>query len=333
MIWNKETKNNLITTLAPMEGVTDFVFRDVVNKAGAPDIFFTEFANADGWMAAGNKAVNQRLLINGFEVEEQNTIAQIWGKSPEAFATFSKHCASLGFAGIDINTGCPDKTVIKNGCGSALIDDWALMEKLVEASRESSLPVSVKTRLGTNEINISGWINFLLNLKLPALIIHLRTRKEMSKVGAHFECIDEIARLRDRVSPETKLIMNGDILTVSQGLELQKKSAFDGIMVGRGIFQNIFCFADDPDHYDSSDRLDMFLHHIDLLKKKGISESKLNDFKKFYKIYIKGFDGASEVRLSLMKINTIDELLERVKEMRADNGIRTRDLRLGKATL
>jgi len=228
--------------LAPMEAVTDVVFRHVVAKAGAPDLFFTEFTNATGWAHAGDKAIGMRLIKTD---DEEPIVAQIWGAVPDDIAKLATHCKTLGFHGIDINMGCPDASAIKAGGGAAMIRTPELASEVIAAAKTAGLPVSVKTRLGyTSTDEWRSWLTHLLQQDIVNLTIHLRTKKEMSKVPAHFELIPEIITLRDEIAPGTLLTINGDIENRAEGLELAAKyPGIDGIMIGRGVFHDPFCFV------------------------------------------------------------------------------------------
>ena len=227
--------------LAPMEAVTDVVFRHVVKQAGAPDVFFTEFANATGWVHAGDKAIAGRLIKTD---DEHPLVAQIWGGEPGDMEQFAAHCARLGFDGIDINMGCPAKSAIKSG-GAALIRRPDVAVAAIQAAKTAGLPVSVKTRLGYTHVNEwREWLSTLLAQNLANLTIHLRAKKEMSKVPAHYELIDDIVKLRDEIAPQTLLTINGDIRNRAHGEELARQHpGINGIMIGRGIFSDPFCFA------------------------------------------------------------------------------------------
>ena len=227
--------------LAPMEAVTDVVFRHVVKQAGAPDVFFTEFANATGWVHAGDKAIAGRLVKTD---DEHPLVAQIWGGEPGDMEQFAAHCAKLGFDGIDINMGCPAKSAIKSG-GAALIRQPDVAVAAIAAAKTAGLPVSVKTRLGYNHADEwREWLSVILAQNLANLTIHLRTKKEMSKVPAHYELIDDIVKLRDEIAPQTLLTINGDIRNRTHGEELARQHpGINGIMVGRGIFSDPFCFT------------------------------------------------------------------------------------------
>ena len=295
--------------LAPMEAVTDVVFRHVVKQAGAPDIFFTEFANATGWVHAGDKAIAGRLIKTD---DEQPLIAQIWGGEPGDMEAFAKHCAELGFNGIDINMGCPAKSAIKSG-GAALIRRPDIAIAAIDAAKKSGLPVSVKTRMGYTYVDEwREWLTTILEQDIVNLTIHLRTKKEMSKVAAHYELIDEIVKLRDEIAPQTLLTINGDIRDREHGLEIARKHpGVNGIMIGRGVFSDPFCFRESKTGTDNhkEELLALLNYHLDLFDSyQPILGRPFETLKRFFKIYIRDFDGAKELREQLMHTATTDEV-------------------------
>ncbi len=298
--------------LAPMDDVTDTVFRQIVGQCAAPDLYFTEFVNVDGLQSPGRHALLKKLQ---FTAQEKPIIAQLWGKVPENYYKTIKELKEMGFAGIDLNMGCPVKAVVQNGCCAALINNRGLTEEILAASREAvgkDFPLSVKTRLGFSEVDLS-WHEFLLNQKLNALTIHGRTARQLSAVPADWATIGEIRALRDSLSPATRIIGNGDVLTRAQGLALAAKHQLDGIMVGRGVFQDPFVFAKQSPWADwtKEQKIDLYRRHVELFKKtwqKG--ERATVSLNKFCKIYINGFDGAKELREQLMAARTADHLLE-----------------------
>ena len=312
-----------------MEAVTDVVFRHVVQRAGAPDVFFTEFANATGWVHAGDKAIAGRLLKTG---DEHPLVAQIWGGEPGDMEQFAAHCARLGFDGIDINMGCPAKSAIKSG-GAALIRRPDVAVAAIHAAKTAGLPVSVKTRLSYTHVNEwREWLRILLKQDIANLTIHLRTKKEMSKVPAHYELINDIVALRDAVAPHTLLTINGDIRDRKHGLALvSEHPGVNGIMIGRGVFANPFCFAakdtrylhsqnnpeqnetisknNDSEAVQYTELFGLLYYHLDLFDRyQPQTERPFETLKRFFKIYIKGFDGAKELRDQLMHTASTDEV-------------------------
>jgi len=295
--------------LAPMEAVTDVVFRHVIASAARPDIFFTEFTNASSY--ASEKGIHSTRGRLTFTQDEQPMVAQIWGNKPDEFRYMAKGLAAMGYSGIDINMGCPDKSVVKGGSGSALIRTPDLAGELIAAAKEGGLPVSVKTRLGYSVTSEwKEWLTFILKQDVVNLTIHLRTRKEMSKVDAHYELIPEIKKLRDEIAPQTLLTINGDIADREQGLELAKQHSIDGIMIGRGIFTNPFAFELDKKDHSRDELLSLLNLHLDLFDKYSteLEPRRFEPLKRFFKIYIRDFPGASELREQLMHTKSTDEV-------------------------
>lgn len=291
--------------LAPMEAVTDHVFRRVVAKASVPDLFFTEFTNATGWVHAGEKAVAGRLKIH--KSEQHPLIAQIWGSIPEDIAKLAKHCQQLGYQGIDINMGCPEKSAVKSGGGAAMCQNPALAAEVIKAAKTADLPVSVKCRLGYSKVDEwQNWITHLLKQDIAALTVHLRTKKEMSKVPAHWELMPEIKKLRDEIAPETLLIGNGDVEDRQHGEKLIAETGIDGAMIGRGIFTNIFAFEKETKTHLKEDLLGLLLYHLDLFHQ-NTAVRPYETLKRFFKIYIRDFPGSHELRARLMETKTIEE--------------------------
>lgn len=304
--WNDLPKPFFV--LAPMEDVTDVVFRHVVAKAGRPDVFFTEFTNAESYChPEGMKSVRGRLL---FTEDEQPLVAHIWGDQPENFRRMSIGLAEMGFKGIDINMGCPVPNVAQRGKGSGLILRPDLAAELIEAAKAGGLPVSVKTRLGFKEVDEwREWLTHILKQDIANLSIHLRTRDEMSQVDAHWELIPEIKELRDQIAPNTLLTINGDILDRQMGLELATKYGVDGVMIGRGIFKNPFAFEKEPKEHSSKEHLDLLRLQLDLHDQYiEVLPRSVSALHRFFKIYVKGFRGAGELRNQLMNTKSTDEV-------------------------
>ena len=301
------------TILAPMDGVTDFVFREIIAEIGKPDVFFTEFANVEGLTSKGSEKVAELLK---FSKKQLPVVAHIWGKDPEAFYKSAVICKSLDFNGIDINMGCPDRVIVYRGNCAALIKNPILAKKIIDKTREGAggLPISVKTRLGFEKIDLD-WIKFLLQQDLAALTIHLRTVPEMSKVPAHWELMPQILKLRDEISPNTLIIGNGDILSFAEMEEKYQKYACDGFMVGRGIFQNpwIFNRRVDIDKVTIKQRLDLFTKHISLFNKTWKGEKNPSLLKKFCKTYISNFPDVTSLRERIMACKETAEMLEVLK--------------------
>ncbi len=296
--------------LAPMEDVTDVVFRHVVAEAGRQMYFFTEFTNTESYChPEGIYSVRGRLT---FTEDEQPMVAHIWGDKPDNFREMSIGMAEMGYKGIDLNMGCPVPNVASKGKGSGLILRPEVAAEIIQAAKAGGIPVSVKTRLGYSNIDEwRDWLQHVFKQDIANLSIHLRTRREMSKVDAHWELIGEIKKLRDEIAPDTMLTINGDIPDRETGLKLVEEFGVDGVMIGRGIFKNPFAFEKEPREHSSEELLDLLRLQLDLHDKYSELEPRaFKPLRRFFKIYVRGFRGASELRHQLMSTETTDEVRE-----------------------
>lgn len=303
--------------LAPMEDVTDVVFRHVVSEAGRPDVFFTEFTNTESFChPEGVHSVRGRLT---FTEDEQPIVAHIWGDKPEHFREMSIGMAEMGFKGIDLNMGCPVANVATKGKGSGLIQRPETAAEIIQAAKAGGLPVSVKTRLGYSDIDEwRDWLTHVFEQDIANLSIHLRTRKEMSKVDAHWELIGEIKKVRDAIAPDTLLTINGDIPNRKTGLELAEKYGIDGVMIGRGIFQNPYAFEKEPKEHTSEELLGLLRLHLNLFDKYTKEEPRqFKPLRRFFKVYVRGIKGAGELRHQLMSTSTTDDVRTLLDEFEA----------------
>lgn len=299
-----------------MEDVTDTVFRQIIAKCGKPDLFFTEFTNVEGMCSRGRDKVGKRLI---FTPGEHPIVAQIWGLDPKKYFETAKLIKTMGFDGIDINMGCPEKSVIKKGACAALINNLQLAKEIIMATREGAggLPISVKTRIGIKEIKTEEWTGFLLKLNLDALTVHGRTVAEMSDFPAHWDEIGKVVKLRDSMKLKTLIIGNGDIKDRDDAIIKVEKYGVDGVMIGRGIFNNLWIFNKNIDQKDVSyeEKLKLLIEHIELFDKQWGKNKNFSIMKKFYKIYISGRPDASEVRTKLMEFKTAKETLIFLKSL------------------
>lgn len=304
--------------LAPMDDVTDTVFRQIIAECAKPDLFFTEFVNVEALQSAGRETTLRRLE---FTTNDQPLIAQIWGKNPENFYKSAQDLVQMGFSGVDLNFGCPDKKVVKNNTGGGTINvpDQAL--EIIKATRDGlagKLPLSVKTRIGLREYDES-WIRLLLQQKLDMLTIHLRTVREMSKYPARWEKhAEQVRKLRDEISPNTILVGNGDVLSYRDAKDKSEKYGYDGIMIGRGVFTDPYVFSSQSNWEDmpAKDRINLYKKHLELYRTTYPNmERKFDPIKKFCKIYINNFPGASELRAKLMDCRNVEDSLEILKNI------------------
>lgn len=337
--------------LAPMADVTDAAFRAIIAKYGKPDVTWTEFVSADG--LCHPKGREKLLKDLEYSEAERPIVAQLFSSNPENMRTACKLCAELGFDGIDINMGCPDRTIEKQGCGSAMIKTPERAIEIIRAARlgiadaGKNIPLSVKTRVGYSRDEIDTWIVKLLGEKLDALTVHARTRKDLSQVPANWNYISRVVSLRDMLAPNTVIIGNGDVASMNDGIQKAKKTGADGIMIGRALFGNPWIFNRDisikkqgswrqgfflrmlptswakkimgDSRYTISDipleqKLAVMVEHTRLFEKMLGDVKNFAVMKKHYKAYATGFPGAKELRIKLMETKNGDEVEHVVAE-------------------
>lgn len=302
--------------LAPMADVTDAAFRRIIEKYGKPDVFWTEFVSADGLCSEGRKVLVRDLE---FTKKEKPIVAQLFSSKPEKMREAAALCQKLGFDGIDINMGCPDRSIEKQGCGAAMIKNPKLAREIIRAAKEGApkLPVSVKTRIGYNKNEITTWIPEILEEGVAALTIHCRTRKEMSLVPARWEHVREVVELRNKISPETLILGNGDVKDLDDARAKAREFGADGVMLGRAIFGNPWLFSSLHGKQTIptiKEKLKVMVEHTKLYEKLLGDIKSFAIMKKHYKAYVNGFEGAKEFRTELMEAKDATEVGKKVKE-------------------
>lgn len=308
-----------VFSLAPMEDVTDTVFREIVMRMAMPgklNIVFTEFTSVEGMNhPVGRKRVSERLIVNDSEREllkEKNVklVAQIWGRNPEIYAKIAKYITeNYRFDGLDINMGCPVKKVFKIGACSALIGEPNLAKEIILATKEEThLPVSVKTRTGIKEHQTEEWISELLEVNPAAIILHGRTQRMQSEGDASWEEIRKAVELKNKLNPGIPFHGNGDVFSYEKGLQRIEETGVDGVMIGRGIFQNPWFFNPEKTEISKEDRIKKLLEHTKLFEKTWSPGKNFNILKRFYKIYLNSFAGAAKMRADLMQVKDYEEV-------------------------
>jgi tRNA-dihydrouridine synthase len=315
-----------IIALAPMEDVTDTVFREVVLSVSDPDalnVVFTEFTSTDGLChEKGRPKVIERLMVNASEMrllKSHNTklVAQIWGSDPEKFRQSTKLISDMQlFDGIDINMGCPVKKVVKNKSCANLINFPELAKEIIYATTESTdLPVSVKTRIGFSRIITEEWISHLLETPLKAITIHGRTRKMMSNGPALWDEIGKAVDLRNQTCSSTIIIGNGEVFSYTDAMNRVKEYGVDGVMVGTGVFKNPWMFNPEPGEITIRLRIELMHKHITLYRNTWGNHKDYNVLKRFFKIYLNGFSNAAHWRDAFMRVHNYDEALLLIGKM------------------
>ena len=314
-----------ILVLAPLANVTDAAFRRIIAKysrhvrkdgtLGGPDVFWTEFVSADGLIRANEEGRKKLLADLIYTDAERPIVAQLFTSDPTHMEQAAKLCRELGFDGIDINMGCPDRSVERQGAGAALIKDRARAVEVFRAAKQGAqgLPVSVKTRIGYHKNELESWVPALLNERPAALTIHARTRKEMSKVPARWEHVREAVAMRNELQEglpareRTLILGNGDVTGLQDAEAKAEESGADGVMIGRAIFGNPWLFDGTKGNISIEERLRVMVEHTrhfeELLPFKSFSIKK-----KHFKSYVGDFPGARELRMQLMEAESGDEV-------------------------
>lgn len=312
-------------TLAPMADVTDAAYRRIIAKYGKPDVMFTEFVSADGIFLSdvvGREKLMKDLL---FTEAERPIVAQFFTSKPEMMKMAAELAGELGFDGVDINMGCPDRSIEKQGAGAALMKNSKLARDIIRGAKEGAgkLPVSVKTRIGYNKNEIEEWLPALLLAEPAAITIHGRTRKEMSKVAAHWDVIARAVEIRDEKKSKTLIFGNGDVVDLSDAREKARASRVDGVMLGRAIFGNPWLFSNHPQKEENTpslskegvgggvtieEKLKALVEHTKLFEEILGDIKNFAVMKKHYKAYVQGFEGAKELRIKLMGADNVDRV-------------------------
>lgn len=236
--------------LSPMDGVTDSPMRQICKKYGRVDLLTSEFVNVEGLHFARERLASELQ----FSSREQPLLLQIYGLNPEFFAQAVTLGLQHGFSGIDLNFGCPAKSVVHSGAGAGLIAQPDLAGKIFQAVRAviSAQPttsagkrptISIKTRLGVSEPRVSEWFSFLLSLKPDLITVHGRTLKQGYGGQADWQAIAQVVALRNQLSPETAIFGNGDVKSLSQARILVKQTGVDGVVIGRAALGNPWVFT------------------------------------------------------------------------------------------
>jgi len=308
--WGKLRKP--IYAMAPMADVTDAAYRYIIAKYGKPDILFTEFTSADGLCSAGLDNLMKYLLYD--EIERPIAI-QLFGNNPGNFRKAAELSQKLKFDGIDINMGCPVKDVVKTGSGAALINTPELAKEIIAAAKEGAgdLPVSVKTRIGYNSITIEEWMAHLLESNPAAVTFHLRTKKEMSQVEAHWESIEAAVRLAKGTN--TLVLANGDLKNMEHADKMIQQTGIDGLMMGRAIFGNPWLFdrSRPLESISVRERLNVMIEHAEYYEKVFDRKKKFAVMIKHLRAYATGFDGAKELRVLMENVNSAGDVRDKIK--------------------
>lgn len=342
-------------TVAPMADVTDAPFRRMIAKysahtrsdgtVGGPAVMWTEFVAADGLVRATPEGKQKLMADLIYSEEERPIVAQLFTSNEAHMEYAAALCLELGFDGVDINMGCPDRAIERQGCGSAMINNPAQARAIIRAAKrgaksdDGGIPVSVKTRLGYKVDEVDTWIPELLAEAPAALTVHARTRKDLSKVPARWERLTRVVALRNELAPSVRIIGNGDVLSPEDAAEKIAATGVDGAMIGRALFGNPWFFHPtkrlpvhltalptkgvdrdtltapavqntDFEYITLDERLAVMVEHTRLFEQL-LPFKNFAVMKKHYKAYVNSFPGAAELRAQLMEQNSATDI-ERV---------------------
>ncbi|HEX3100100.1 MAG TPA: tRNA-dihydrouridine synthase [Patescibacteria group bacterium] len=322
-----------IFVLAPMHDVTDAAFRNIIAKYGKPDVFYTEFASTEALMS--EKGHDKVMHYLKFSEAEHPIVAQVFGSKSEKFYETTKLVASLGFDGIDINMGCPEKNAVRGGSCAGLFHTPEIAKDLILACKQGAseyaaehgtaeIPVSIKIRIGDTKVDWENWIAKLLEAQPAAIAIHLRTRKEMSKVDAHWEEMPKIVKfINEHTTAENRPVIlgNGDVQNLEQAQKLIDETNCDGVMLGRAIFGNPWLFSNRGDRTSAAapsleERLNVLLEHTKLYEEYFSGTKAFDVMKRHFKAYVAGFDGAAELRAQMFETKSASELESVINKFR-----------------
>lgn len=316
--WRQLEKPFLV--MAPMEDVTDAAFRSIIAKYskahGAAYVTYTEFTSADGLVCADEKGQEKLRAKLRFTEQEHPIVAQIFSATPEHMEKTAQLVRELGFDGVDINMGCPDRSIEKQGAGAALMKDPKRAQEIILATQAGAkdMPVSVKTRIGYSANELDTWLPNILETKPAAVTIHARTRAQLSKVPAQWEYVKEAVTIRDNFfahdteEQKTFIIGNGDIKNSTDALTRIRESGADGAMIGRGIFGNPWAMSDYTPTQE--EKLHALIEHTQRFEKEFTDIKSFNTMRKHFSSYVEGFRGAKELRVKLMQCNCATQVQE-----------------------
>lgn len=314
-----ETMPRPVFALAPLANVTDAAFRRLIATyskvpGGAPYITWTEFVSADGLILATSEGKAKLMRDLVYSEAERPIVAQLFTSNPETMERAAALAQELGFDGVDINMGCPDRAIEKQGAGAKLITTPELAVEIIAAAKRGApnIPVSVKTRLGYNKDILDEWLPRILSAKPAAVTIHARTRKEMSKVDAHWDRVKRAVEIRNEQGSSAFILGNGDVKNIEEARARAAETGCDGVMIGRGIFGTPWLFAEAGEAKSIEERLRIAIEHTRLFEEMLGDIKSFAIMKKHFKAYVEGFDGARELRAKLMETTSAKEVEETI---------------------
>lgn len=323
-----------------MDGITDHPFRHLVAKYGHPSVIYTEFTSVEGLCHGATRLLKDFLFDN----TQRPIVAQLFGTTPAYFRQATIIACELGFNGIDINMGCPAKGVIDHGAGAALILTPQLAQNIVKATQQGvndflngqraadcpdisesiarevttraqinanedqKIPISIKTRLGYDQIVTADWVNNLLETKPDLIAIHGRILKQGHGGEVHWE---EIAKAGELIHATGALILgNGNINSYQEAEEKTKQYGIDGVLIGRAALGNPFVFQ--KNSLQTKSIYQIAVEHAQLYEQTYQADEKYNflPMRKHLGWYVREIDNAAQIRSELMTTSSSQEVAQ-----------------------
>ena len=311
-----KTLKKPIIGLAPMDGVTDEPMRQIQCSIVKPSVLYTEFVSVEGF--ARKPEAFQKTLF--FQENERPIIVQLFGYTPELFYEAISQMKEMNFDGIDINMGCPAKSVLQRGGGGALIGNYDLagriIEKSLEAIKESKkeISLSVKTRIGKDKIITREWISFLCQFPISEITVHGRLLKEGNSGEVNWEKIKVAGEIAH--NKEIVCLGNGGIKSFSEARQKTNNFGLDGVLIGQAALGNPWFFKEN------------YVPVKEEILQTIIGHSRLvNDFyppERFVTVlkhlgwYPKGFPNCIKLKVELLKCKNLNQVIETVKKFKED---------------
>lgn len=300
-----------IIGLTPMDGVTDFPMREIQSQIAKPSVMFTEFISVEGFSRVPDN-FEKKL---SYSDNQKPIIVQIFGHTPEDSAKSCKLLVKKGFGGIDINMGCPAKTVLQHGSGGALIGNYELADKIIKAclkvTKDNNIPLSVKTRIGKKEAITEEWIKFLSSFPIDCITVHGRLLKDVHSGENNWDEVAKGAKIAH--SKGITYLGNGGIKSIEDAQKVSEEYDLDGVLIGQAAYGNPWIFSDKEPTVE--EKLYTLIEHAKLAEE-FYGEKGFVSVRKHLAWYCKGVKKSKKLRSELVMTSNHDEVKVLVEKFR-----------------